>query len=797
MREWNFSADHPVRLTISSDARLGPTDYTNDQIWELNLGNSEPPAITLQTTFGLRARSCRIFPRFIFNGETVNNPAHFHHPITIHHYYPNYLNLSFRPFSSINVILEYWVPDSHTIACRTKLVNTSREVCQIQVDWVELLVPAEEGNRMSASEIGVTTILSGQTANLTPVLFLTGGAQPGKSPYPSLNLSYNILPHGEQYLYWVQASLMEINASYEQAKEIINKNWDTELARIKRINSQRLELFTGNQDWDSALYLAQTLVDQLFIHPIAPCKTMSYVSSRTPDQGYSLLHDNIDYSYTWNGQTAHGAYYLTNFLLPSSTEILKGLLDNFFASQTTQGEIDNKPGLYGQSSHILATPLLAQMTWLYYQYTESQEFLASSFPNLLAFFFSWFTPSHDRDTDLIPEWDQVIQTGYEDHPLFSFRGEMSGGLDITTVESPDLCSYLYRECQTLIAIAREIGESEPISRLESIGANLKAMVDQSWDDARACYLYRDRESHLSTAAEILGRRNGTGVIEIHREFHPPVRPLIQLISQKEGTRPVQIYIHGNAISGAHRVHHISTDQIHWHLKGAYLTSEYIYESIEHVEVTGLMTGDELVIHASDLTHIDQTLLLPLWAGIPTNSRAKIMINLTIMNKKKFFSTYGIKACFDYPNLNENDEYYKSIHLPLISLILEGLIDYGERKKASEIFTRLMKAVVHSLKNDLTFHQHYQPDSGSPLGAANTLTSLIPIGLFLNILGVKILSSTKVEITGSNPFPWPVTIKFRGLTVVQQEKKTLVIFSDGQNLTLDNSHPQMINFIEKD
>ena len=128
--------------------------------------------------------------------------------------------------------------------------------------------------------------------------------------------------------------------------------------------------------------------------------------------------------------------------------------------------------------------------------------------------------------------------------------------------------------------------------------------------------------------------------------------------------------------------------------------------------------------------------------------------------------------------------------------MEGLIDYGERKKAAEIFIRLMKAIVHSLKIDLSFYKYYHPESGKPLGAANTLTSLIPIGLFLNILGVKIISSTKVEITGSNPFPWPVTIKYRGLTVVQQEKKTLIIFSDGQNLTIDNSHPQMINFSEK-
>jgi hypothetical protein len=795
MREWNYSPDHPISLTLSADARLDPTDYANDQIWELNLGNSEPPGISLQTTFGLRARSCRIFPKFIHGGQSVSNPTHFHHPVTIHQYYPNYIKLSFKPFSAINVILEYWVPDSHTIACRTKIVNSSRDTCQIQVDWAELLVPAEDGNRMSANEIGLTTILAGQTANLTPVLFLTGGALPGNSPYPSLDLSYKLPSHGEQQLFWSHAMLSDMNSSYERAKEVISRNWDTEFARILRLNSQRMEINTGNQEWDTAFYLAQTRSDQLLLHPTPKGSSSSYVFSRQPDQGFSLLQDGSDYNYSWNGQTAHGSYYLANYLLPSSPETLKCLLDNFFASQSDQGEIDFKPGLSGQRSHLQSTPLLARIAWMYYEYTGSRDYLHSIFPKLLAFFFSWFSTEHDRDGDLIPEWDQAIQTGFEEHPLFSYLGDSSAGLDISTVESPDLCSYLFRESQSLISIAKVLSEGESIPRLKSIAATLKTMVEQSWDDAHACYRYRDRDSHITTSSEFLGRCNGAGTIDIHREFHPAVRPSMLIISKDEGTRPVQIYIHGTAANGAHRVDHISTAQIHWHINNGYITSDFLYESIELVEVTGLLPGDELLIHSSGLDRLDQTLFVPLWAGIPSDDKAKILINLTIMNKKRFLCPYGLRPVLDVPNAAARDELYDAIHLPWMSLVLEGLIQYGERKKAAEVFTRFMKAVVHSLKIDLSFHQFYQAETGKPLGPSNTLYSLIPLGVFLNILGVKIINPSKVEITGSNPFPWPVTMKYRGLTVVQQEKKTLVIFSDGQNVTVDNSDPQIINISE--
>lgn len=792
MYDWNFTPDHQITLSLSADARLSPTDYTNDQIWELNFGNSEPPAISLQTTFGLRARICRIFPRFIFNGQVVNNPAHFYHPITIHQYYPNYISLSFKPFSCINVNIEYWVPDSHVIAARSKIINTTHEICQIQLEWAELLIPGSDGNRMATEEIGLTTILAGQTANLTPVLLAIGGTQAGKSPYPSLNLSYDIPPHGEQETRWAHASLSDLNASYEMAKEVLNINWDAEFAHITRINSQQIEISTGNQDWNMAFSLAQTMADQLLLQPTQLCKAASFVYSRNPDQGYSLLKDGSDYSHLWNGQTTFDTYYLTNFLLPTSPEYLKGLLDNFFASQTLQGEIDWKPGLGGQRSQLLATPLLANMTWQYYEYTGDIKYLNIVFPKLLNFFFSWFTSAHDRDNDLIPEWDQTIQTGYEEHPQFSYTYPWSMGMDIITVESPDLISYLYRDCQSLITIAKQIGNDEEINRLKSIADKLKSMVDQSWSDHHACYLYRDRDSHISTQAEFLGKLKGAGVIEINQGFPQPIRPIIKIISKREGTQPVHIFIHGITTTGAHRVDHIPTNRMRWHLGSGYITSEYLYKTIEQIEVTGILDDVEVIAQSAGLTSIDQTLLLPLWAGIPSADRAKILINLTILNKNRFLSPYGLRSCIDVPGLSDIPEEFFGIHLPWISLILDGLVRYGERKKAAEVFTRLMKAVVTSTKKDKKFHQFYNSETGKPLGAINSLPSLVPIGLFLKILGVNIISSSKVEITGSNPFPWHVTIKYRGLTVVQQENKALVIFPDGQNITVDNNQVQTIS-----
>ena len=103
MREWNLSNNDPLELTLCSDARLVPTDYVNDQVWKLACGFGEPPALVVQTTYGLRARSFRIFPRYNLNNQFVSDPAAFIKAVKFHEFYPNYIRLSYSPFKSIDV----------------------------------------------------------------------------------------------------------------------------------------------------------------------------------------------------------------------------------------------------------------------------------------------------------------------------------------------------------------------------------------------------------------------------------------------------------------------------------------------------------------------------------------------------------------------------------------------------------------------------------------------------------------------------------------------------------------------
>ena len=792
MLDLNFSPNYPYSLTIAADSRFTQTDYVNDHIWELKIGNSEPSSISLHTTYGLRAKACRIFPRFILDGQVINSPLEFYRPITIHHYYPNFIRLSFKPFSSINVQLEYWVPGSQMIAGRSKITNTGNQKCQFQLEWAELLIPSDDGDRMSVDEIGVTTVLVGNTSGLFPVLYLTGGVKAGKSPYPSLNLSLDIHPHKEAVSTWAQVSLSEAKKSFDQAKVIINQIWDAEFARIERVNSQDLEIKTGDLDWDRAFHFSQVFTNQLLLSPTERLPSPSFVQSREPDQGFSLIGDGSDYDHLWNGQTALDAYHLSNNLLPSSPDRLKGIIENFFTTQASDGEIDWKPGLGGQRSKLLCTPLLSRICLILFEYTLDLQYLQSVYPKLLRAFFAWFSPSHDRDEDGIPEWDQPIQTGYDENPNFSFIYPWSLGLDISCVESPDLASYLFDESQALLSMALRFEDTPTITELEIIAARLKQMVLQSWNDEQICYQYLDRDSHTSSPLELLGTLEGEGILDIHREFPQPIRPFFHITIRKEGTIPIQIYIHGTTSAGIHRVDRIATQTIHWQQNSAFVTSNSTYINLEQIQVRGITKGIEVAVLTGINRFLDQTQLLPLWAGIPSEKQSKILINLTIMNNKKFLNPYGLKSCIDsFENGDIPDEFVWTDSL-FNTFTLEGLIRYGEQKKAAELFTRRMHAVVNSLNTDLKFYRNYHSDTGKPIGTANPPASLVPIGLFLKILGIKVISSTEVEILGNNPFPWPVNIKYRGLSITQQESKVSITFPDGQNTTVDNNKKQIIS-----
>jgi len=786
MRDWSLAPGDPLYLTLAADSRLSIPDYLNDHIWELEFGGAEPAALALHTTYGLRARAMRLFHRFGEGKKTVSDPSAFTLPPAIRRFYPNFLIVDYSPLPNIDVSTEYWVPGSNVVSGRVTLANKSNANRKIRMELCAVLVPID-GQGMSAAQVQMVNILAGQTGGLYPVLFMTGGPAHGSGPHPSLFLDLELGPGATRQLTWTQAATDSLQTSFDLARQTSARPWEAERARLELLNaSQAIDIRTSDPEWDAAFAFSQSAAFGLFFPPTAHLPNPSTVSSRGLDNGYSPKGDGTDYPASWNGQSPFDAYYLKDVLPASSAA--QDLLKNFLAVQNDDGTIDGKPGLAGQRGRYLAAPLLASLAWKLYEKSEDREFLKQVFLPLQKFFWAWFSPECDEDRDGIPQWRHVLQTGFEDNPLFDQWHEWSLGVNIAHVHSPALEAMLYNEAACLIKMAEGLEENDSLTLLHAQAAKLRASIESAWQARTGLYHYRERGTGLSLAGKVLVRQQGPGIAVTKLKFGGPIRLLIEVQSQSPAAKRPQVRIHEYSTKPADEV--IESGDYQWRSGGAMYTTKKTYSRLAKVSVRWLAAEDTIIISTLDYTTEDHTLFAPLWAGIPDDQHAQHMISRALLDAARFYRPYGVPAC---PSLTqpEAETVAQSVHLPWNLFVCEGLLRYGFRADAARLFAHTTTAVIQSLKQHHAFHARYHAERGTGMGERNALSGLAPVGLFLKILGVDILSATRVRLDGENPFPWDVTVQYKGLKVIRGQKKTEVVFSNGKSVMVEGGESMVV------
>lgn len=788
MRDWNLGPGDPLFLTLAADFRLGRTDYANDQIWELETSGGDPPALALTTTFGLRARLMRLFPRFIVGERHICDPSDFALPPRLWAGYPNFLHLTFSPLVDLEVAIEYWIPFSQAVAGRITLLNRAESSLALTLEQCGLLKPLD-GRPLEPAMIQMVNVLTGCTGGLVPVLFLTGGPSAGHGPYPSLTLELSLEPGVKRTFTWALAALPEEAASFEAARRVVARPWEAERARIELLHtSQSVEIQTGDPDWDAALAFSQKAAFGLILGAEGGLPYPSFVLSRCPDQGFSSRPDGSDQSLAWRGQSPLEAYYLAS-LLPGAPAVAMGLLKNFFTLQMEDGFVDGRPGLAGQRGRYLATPLLASLAWMVYQATEDLSFLAEIFPRLQAFYQRWFAPQQDRDGDSFPEWDHLAQTGFEDNPGFSLWSAYGQGTAISCLEDPALGAMLYREGHLLAQMAELLGHPAEREPLELLAVTIRQEVEECWDSAGACYRRRDFASHQSPAGKQIRQYRGDGRFELKQVFDPPVRLLVSLRLKSKTIRRPEIILHGKRKRGALR-EVLRRADFQWGGDRAVAVTRNLFAALTGLEVRGLHAADRLEIAVMDCRLEDQTLLLPLWAGLPHPQRAQALIQQTLMDAERFGRPFGMPALSSAPrwwgrrSRDPSADALANAVSPLWNhLVGEGLLAYGWREEAVRLLARVMSAVIESLKRKRSFFQWYHAETGVGYGERNHLAGLAPVGFFLDTLGVRFITPLKISLCGKNPFPWPVVVQYRGTRVARGIDETVITFANGQSMTL--------------
>ncbi len=772
MPEWSLKADDPLALTFSADGRLAEVDVHNDHVWELEWGTGEPAALSFFTTYGLRARSMRVFNRFREGPRMVTAPQEWASPPIVRAFYPNFLQVSFAPFEGIEVQAEYWVPTSYALAGRLTILNRSQGVRRLRVETCGLLIPLQ-GVPLLVRKLHLINVLTGRTSNLVPLIFMTGDVEPGEGPFPSLRVDFSLLPGALRQIVWVTAALEDEKEALERARRLAARPWEAEKARIELLNaSHMLEIQTGDRNWDIVLAMTQKEAARLILGNVPP----RFVASRQPDSGYASLENGSDLPLSWQGLTPLEALYLAS-LLPVTA---RPLLNTFLEHQETSGHIPLRPFAPGMR-RITALPLLASLARQANTSLTAQEFEA-----LLSFFWHWFSPAQDADRDGLPQWTHEAQIGIEDHPLFDLWNPWSQGVELDAVIAPALLAMLLKEAEVLESLFDErTFRKEQRVLVAAQAAKLRTALEQAWGRRESAYRYLDREAHTTFSGRLLLRHQGEGEVRLEKRFRSPMRLVIEVLCEPMHCHPrITLWENGQ------EVEQFTTNSMRWRSGGLTATSKRLYTSLEAVRIEGIGSEHQVLVRVPDFGIEDISTLLPLWSGVPTPEHARVILHQALQNSQRFGRPYGIPTLARSPS-REAEALAQRVEMPWNWLIGEGMLRYGWREEAAGLVERLMNATIRTLRMRRTFYRYYHAESGEGMGERSHLLGLFPLALFLRTLGVEIYSPSLIRLEGYNPFPWPVRLRYRGLEIFREAQQTEIIFPQGQHVTITTAAPCLV------
>jgi hypothetical protein len=215
-----------------------------------------------------------------------------------------------------------------------------------------------------------------------------------------------------------------------------------------------------------------------------------------------------------------------------------------------------------------------------------------------------------------------------------------------------------------------------------------------------------------------------------------------------------------------------------------------FSRIGKISVVGLEETDKINVKIVDMTGEDITLGLPLWAGALEQQRAYAMIGRNIMTADRFDRPFGMPSMPTVPD-KDAETIALSVSLPWNLLLAEGLLAYGFRAEATRLTAHLMNAIIQNLKQNRSFYQRYHAEKGTGIGERNSLTGFAPVGLFMQALGITILSGTRIKLEGRNLFPFAVTIKYKGMSIARGQEQTTVTFANGESVIVKDEAPCIV------
>ena len=745
-----FFTTDPLSLTLAADHAFAAELESPDIVWQLELEPSQ--ALSLQTSLGLQAQSFRVFPFVGRNKHFFQNLNEFLTSPRIDSLSGNYARLNLSPDPDTQAFFEFWAREPYAISGRITLRNTGTENAELSARVAGLLVPLTGGQAMAITKLDYKTYLRGQSGELTVALVMDGSPKPVISPHQALEISKLLQPGEEFSTSWRCSLAFSPAQSQERALKPFPVNWQAEVARLEVAEQARtLEIETPLHDWNLVFKTLQDQANLLVKKPEDPGQALTFFDKRNT---HNLVHRSPElrnWTSTTDGPSMLEIRQFVRALLPAQVDLAVELVRSILKGP--------------QCKYAPPFPQLAALVWDVHTYHQQPQFLAECLPLLAEQTLRWFSPQHDRDQDALPEWPNPDHARLTDLPNFNVWQEDSLPTRISTTESLGLAILLSDELETLQRMTRVTGDEVLSAQISSYQERLQAAIAR-FRDEQPNPSFIDRDSHRVHPSQKLIDVQLPDPDWVSVGLENPARLNILVKQSVAISMPAGFQVVGADEQGRELRETIDSSMMLWLPHGFHITTSSVFSSFDRLEELKLANGSVQVYTSNlQITDISQQLgwegqtgeqELPAWAA-----------------------AQDIRYRFGLPtDLNPANAAGGSVNIGWNCLLIEHLNRIGEKKLAFDLLSRLMLGFSGMLKREHALLESFHSSSGFSGGIRNSIRGLLPPLLLLEVAGIQIINEQKVSISGENPCPWPLIVRFKGLEVRREGKNTTIQFPDG-------------------
>ncbi len=760
-------SQHQLCRFLCADVRFGHQSILNDQCWALGTGIGEPKAVSLLTTYGLRAARMHIFPQFSIEDLVLQEPERFHsHPVVAFSS-ACFVNLMISPFPSLDVEYRIWVPDSQVLVGQVTCNNNGKNTLTVDIDWRVQLQPLQGGSPMRHANAGMNVIMQGECAGLHPVFYLTGGAVPTITDLPGLGNKILLMPGTRRQVTWAMASLPSFEASTQQARQYSSSSLDLEQIKIEMAD-KRLKVYCLSPRGKAAEQLqhSQERALQLLMPAVRKHAHITYVSDRSPDTGNYPSENILEAQPEWSGQTLPEIYLLSLTLLPGQPDVVKGLLQNFLKIQQQDGRIDLRASVNHNLTGLSSLPMLVALVSDLNRYLNDNSWLEGIYPHLLAFLKTWLKLDESGDL-IISELSHPVQLGFDDIPPETNAELVDLWIRLTNPHNIFLLSLLYREVSELLHIAELINREDDREWLEKILNRLKVEATTILEETADEHRLPGKSSASVQPRTILTSFKCAGLPRLKHNLPHPGRIYLRLDHQGKLPADLCCSISG-FVAGAYLEMNIKAGDFQ-HLGFSHLfVSREVFDFIESISIMKMPDDAAGEIGLVDMAHPDILDLVALHAGLPATGKVSRQI---LRSRIKSHLASGGISVFASPYTDP------PLMIPsyMTAMIIEGLARYGNYELAEQLFN----------------HHFVQQQNGAQSALADLsrcstmrIEDLVPLRLFLKLHGLMKLSNNEIVIAHYDGKQAPVTVQYNQLELLIRHNLTEVHMQSGEVIYLN-------------